>query len=420
MVGIGGYGHYYLEEILKEEAFGRCRLVAAVEPFPENAGLALELKRSGVPILDRLENVFAADVSVDLVVIASPIHRHVPQSITALENGCHVLCDKPLGAVVQEADRLIRFMGEQPGLKVWIGYQWSFSEAVQSLKAEIRSGRLGRPTRFKTLCFWPRDLAYYRRNDWAGRTQDRDGRWVLDSPANNAMAHFLHNMFFLLGEEAGQSAQPAEVTAEAYRVFPIQNFDSVACRVLTTRGAELLFYASHAVPEAQGPKFHLTCEKADVSCSGAGENIVCRSSQGREIDLGAPESGHQFTKLFAALEGAAESLSPTEDANERTGKQRSREETVLCGPVAARPQTVCVNAIQDSVGEVTDLSASRGHEEPDGRVWIEGLSEAFGAAYEQGILPSETGLSWTKRGESVDARQYRYFPGGVLPEERDP
>ena len=400
MVGIGGYGRYYLEELLKEEAAGRCRLTAAVDPFPENADLALTLKRSGVPLFDRLEDVFAAAVPVDLVVIASPIHRHVPQSLTALANGCHVLCDKPLGAAVQDADRLIRSMQDNPDLRVWIGYQWSYSEAVQSLKAEIRSGRLGRPARFKTLCFWPRDLAYYRRNAWAGRIRDKDGRWILDSPANNAMAHFLHNMFYLLGEEIGGSAQPAEVTAEAYRAFPIQNYDSVACRVLTTLGVELLFYASHAVPESRGPMFHLTCEKADVACAGAGKSIVCRSGRGREIDLGAPEGEHQFKKLFEALRGAAE----------------TEGRPVLCGPEAARPQTVCINGIQDSVGEAADLSSSRGHTEPDGRVWIEGLSEAFSAAYEKGTLPSETGLSWTRRGKPVDVRRYRYFPGGIPPE----
>jgi predicted dehydrogenase len=403
LVGIGGYGHYYLEELLKEAASEKSRLVAAVDPYPENTRLGLTLKQSGIPLFDRLEDVFAAAIPADLAVIASPIHWHVPQSLTALEHGCHVLCDKPLGAVVQEADRLIRVQ-HNTGLRVWIGYQWSFSEPVQALKAEIRSGRLGTPKKFKTLCFWPRDLAYYERNAWAGRLQDREGRWILDSPANNAMAHFLHNMLYLLGEEVDQSAQPVEVTAEAYRAFPIQNYDSVACRILTTRGVELLFYASHAVPAAQGPRFHLTCEEADVACADAGASIVCRSGRGRELDLGAPEAGHQFRKLFDAIKGVME----------------VKSHTVLCGPEAARPQTVCINGIQESVGEVTDLSSSRGRAESDGHIWIEGLSEAFNEAYERGILPSETGLPWTKRGNPVDVGHYRYYPGGILPEESDP
>jgi predicted dehydrogenase len=412
LVGIGGYGHCYLEELLEVAASEKCRLVAAVEPYPENTRLGLTLKQSGIPLFDRLEDVFAAAIPADLVVIASPIHWHVPQSLTALEHGCHVLCDKPLGAVVQEADRLISAQ-QNTGLRVWIGYQWSFSESVQALKAEIRSGRLGTPKTFKTLCFWPRDLAYFKRNAWAGRLRDPDGRWVLDSPANNAMAHFLHNMLYLLGEEVDQSAQPAEVTAEAYRAFPIQNYDSVACRILTARGVELLFYASHAVPAAQGPMFHLTCEEADVACADTGASIVCRSSRGREFDLGAPDGGHQFQKLFDALNAVAEAKSAGQ------GRMGSEGQPVLCGPEAARSQTVCINGIQESVGEVTDLTNSQGRTESDGRIWIEGLSEAFSEAYERGVLPSETGLSWTKRGKCVDVRDYRYYPGGIPPEERE-
>jgi hypothetical protein len=53
-------------------------------------------------------------------------------------------------------------------------------------------GMLGRPKRLKTLVLWPRDFAYYNRNDWAGKKTDQNGRPVLDSVAHNATSHFLH------------------------------------------------------------------------------------------------------------------------------------------------------------------------------------------------------------------------------------
>jgi len=41
-----------------------------------------------------------------------------------------------------------------------IGYQWSYSEGIQSLKKDILSGLFGKPIRMKSLCLWPRDFAY--------------------------------------------------------------------------------------------------------------------------------------------------------------------------------------------------------------------------------------------------------------------
>jgi predicted dehydrogenase len=409
MVGIGGYGHHYLKTLWEEVSRDEARLVAAVDPFPENAPLSPKIRQAGIPLFSHPDEMHASGLDPDLVVIASPIHEHVPQSVSALEHGCLVLCDKPVAASVQDADRLIRAEASADR-SVLIGYQWSYSEAVQEMKRRIRAGDLGRPVRFKTLCLWPRDLAYFRRNDWAGRIRSSGGRWVLDSPANNAMAHFLHNLLYLLGDRADTSAQPVEVTAEAYRAFPIENYDSVACRILTACGTELLFYASHAVPEAAGPVFHLEFEDAEAECGEEGGGIVCRDPRGLQLNLGSPDSDHQFRKLFEAVRIAAAAVG---------NREESAGTRVLCGPGAARAQTVCVNGIQDSVGDIPDLSRSHSREGEGGRLWIEGLSEAFQDAFRKGVLPSEAGAAWAKRGKTVDLRDYAYFPGGSHPEGSD-
>jgi predicted dehydrogenase len=372
-----------------------------VEPYTDRALLYSELEQSGLPVFPQLNQLFDAGISPDLVVISSPIQEHVSQSCLALEHGCHVLCDKPLGATVQDANQLIA-AEKAAGRIVGIGYQWSYSSAIQKLKEEIQSGRWGRPLRFKALCLWPRERAYYLRNDWAGRIRDAQGRWVLDSPANNAMAHFLHNLLYLLGAETHLSAKPVSVTAEAYRVFPIENYDSVACRILTDEGVELLFYASHAVPAAQGPTFQLAFKDMQVNCGSQNQEILCSDRQGRTISLGSPESDSQFNKLLESIKMAAQG-----EVNK-----------AVCGPVAARSQTLCVNGIQESVGDPLDLSRSQVRREESGRIWIQGLAEAFQEAFQLDILPSELGLSWTQQGKSVDLREYAFYPGGKVPDEQ--
>ena len=88
---------------------------------------------------------------------------------------------------------------------------------------------------------------------------------MLDSPANNAMAHFLHNALFLLGPAMDRSARPAEVQGELYRALPIESADTVACRVRTEAGADVLFLASHATELAIDPRFRLECDDAVIT-----------------------------------------------------------------------------------------------------------------------------------------------------------
>jgi len=267
MVAIGGYGYYYLRALLDEVPAASAALAGVVDPEAWASAAWPAVNALGVPVVDTVEAFFDAGHSADLTVVVSPIHFHVPQTAAALERGSHVLCDKPLGAASADAEALAA-LRDRARRSVMIGYQWSFSAAIQAVKRDLLDGRYGRPRRLATLCAWPRDLAYYTRNAWAGRLRDGvTGAPVLDSPANNAMAHFLHNAFFLLGPATHLSAMPARVTAEMARVFPIESADTAACRVVTRDGCEVLFLASHATEAPIQPRFRLECDRGTIAVS---------------------------------------------------------------------------------------------------------------------------------------------------------
>jgi predicted dehydrogenase len=397
MVGIGGYGHFYLKTLLEEFPPGRIDLCGVVDPVVERSDYYPEIRRRGIPNFSSIEDFYASGRSARLAVIASPIHYHVPQSCVALGHGSHVLCDKPIGATVQEADELIGAR-DASGKWVMIGYQWSYSGAIQLLKRDIMAGAFGKPLRLKTLCLWSRDDAYYHRNDWAGKIQDAEGRWVLDSPVNNAMAHFLHNMFYVLGEDVARSAQPKETTAELYRANPIENYDTAACRIFTDDGAELLFYVSHATLGDRGPVFEFEFEDAVVSFGEYTDDIVAQDKQGREKRYGSPDADHQFRKLFEAVEAVNAPV------------------PIVCGVETARSQTVCINGIQESMPDIVTFPRSViQRDEELQRWWVKGLDEVLVKCYQKGVLPSESGVPWAKAGWMVDLEDYHYFPGGVKP-----
>jgi predicted dehydrogenase len=398
-IGIGGMGHHYLQTLLAESKTGRIQLQAAVDPFPETAELYGELKRIGIPVFPKLEDVFSGGLSADLVVVSSPLQFHVEQSLEALQAGCHVLCEKPLAATVQDADVLIH---ETQKSSKWIriGYQWSYTDAIRGLKKNILSGRFGKPLRARALYLWPREAAYYRRNNWAGRIKDKEGKWVLDSPAASAMAHDLHNLLFLLGEKMDRSVEPKEVLAELYMANPVENYDTIACRIKTKNGVELLFYASHAVREVRGPFFKIEFEEAVVSFGEKEEGIVAETESGESIACGSPQDENPFIKLYESLEAVR------------------RFVPVVCGPEAARAQTLCVNGIQEATDAVRDFQPPMLRRD-EKQIWAEGLSEALDVCYRKGMLPSEADFPWGYEARKVNLEEYVYFPGGMPPAETE-
>jgi predicted dehydrogenase len=396
MVAIGGYGFHYFKTLLEELHPSHCHVAGIVDPMAKQSRMWPVVSLLGVPVRPTVEEFYAEGHRADLAVISSPIHWHVPQSVVALEHGTSVLCDKPIGATVQEAEELIRAR-DRSGRWAMIGYQWSLSSAILALKRDILAGRFGRPIRLSTICCWPRDLSYYGRNDWAGRLRhEATGRWVLDSPANNAMAHYLHNLLFVLGPELHLSARPRSVQAEMYRANAIESCDTAACRVITDQGTELLFYASHATERTIAPRFRLEFEQAVVACGESdGGGIIAKLRTGEEMPYGSPDDTPQFHKLVAAL-----------DRVRGTGP-------IVCGPEAAMSQTLAVNGMHESVTAIPPFPEAmlRREQSPD-RVYAAGLDDVLLRCYRDGSLPAEAGAPWAVAGRTVSLAGYRHFPGG--------
>ncbi len=396
--GIGGYGGFYLEELFHLQERGFVSIAGVVEPAPQHSPHIARIKSYNIPVFDHLREFYANHAS-DLAVIASPLQFHAEQTQLALQNGSHVLCDKPLCTVVQDGHSVIRIRDENNRL-VLVGYQWSYSQAIQALKSDLSAGVWGAPLRIKTICLWPRGKTYYSRNKWAGRIQTADGRWVLDSPAHNAMAHFLHNLLYLCGGDVDRSAEPAAVTGEIYKANPIENFDSVACRIKLKNQTECFFLASHAVESDAGPFFHLECEEADIHYEGPGTGIYAEDKKGKIKLYGDPDAECQFTKLTHAVEAVY--------ANRG----------VVCGPEAALPQVVCVNGLQDGFPQIPVISSEYIETVRDRELlFVPGLKETMLRCYRDWVLPHSTGAAWSRKGHTVSLAGYDFFPR--MPQEKE-
>ena len=372
VVGLGGYGEVYLSALLDGPSATRCHIVGAVDPEPERCTRLSDLEARDVPRYDDLAACYAKRTAT-LAVISSPIQLHADHTCEVLAHGTHVLVEKPAAAVPPDVDRMIEARDEA-GRFVAVGFQWSFAESILDLKRDILSGRFGAPHGGRCLTLWSRPESYYARNAWAGKRHDDAGRWILDSPACNAMAHDLHNLLFLFGGAMDRSAEPVGVAARLARVNDIETFDTVAARVVVESGAEVLFLASHAVGEHEQvePRFVLQFDEATVTFPGEAAPIVAECKDGSRVEYASPHATPQVAKLWIGV-----------DAVNGVAK-------IACGLEATRPHAACIQAFEVSGTIVQDFAEERvcRTETAAGPLrWVEGLSPAFQKSYETGDWP---------------------------------
>src|SRR3954447_25076803 len=92
-----------------------------------------------------------ADADVDAVYIPLPNHMHVPWSLRAIEAGKHVLCEKPIGLSVIEAEALVNAAAVRPQLKVMEAFMYRFHPQWQTARQLVRDGEIGELRTINTL-----------------------------------------------------------------------------------------------------------------------------------------------------------------------------------------------------------------------------------------------------------------------------
>jgi predicted dehydrogenase len=84
-----------------------------------------------------------SDRNVDAVYIPLPNHLHVRWSLRALKAGKHVLCEKPIGLSVAEAEQLAGAAAAHPKLKVMEAFMYRFHPQWQTARRLVREGHIG-------------------------------------------------------------------------------------------------------------------------------------------------------------------------------------------------------------------------------------------------------------------------------------
>jgi predicted dehydrogenase len=112
---------------------------------PERLGVLAKVFPSinGVKTAEEIIN----DKDIDAVVVATPVFTHFALAKKALENGKHVLIEKPMTSTVAQAEELIE-LAAQKGLTLMADHTFLYTGAVQKMKELIDTGIVGTPSYF--------------------------------------------------------------------------------------------------------------------------------------------------------------------------------------------------------------------------------------------------------------------------------
>jgi predicted dehydrogenase len=190
---------------------------------------------------DALEMLQKEDL--DLVSIATPNKFHHPYALAAFDEGCHVLCEKPMAMNAAQAREMLE-ASKKAGKRLMINFAYRFRDVSWAMKKQVESGLLGEIYYARTL--WNRRRGLPRFGGWFGQKELSGGGPLIDLGV-----HRLDLALWLMGYP-----KPAWILASAYdpiatdlakrenKVYDVE--DMAAAHIRFENGASLSLEASWA------------------------------------------------------------------------------------------------------------------------------------------------------------------------------
>ncbi len=109
-----------------------------------------------------------ADDKVDAVYLPLPNNLHLGWAVEAMNNGKHVLCEKPLALNAQQAEEMVETAADN-GVILSEAFMYRYHPMQQEVAGLVRGGNLGEPRLVRaSFSFMQTDEADYRRDPGMG------------------------------------------------------------------------------------------------------------------------------------------------------------------------------------------------------------------------------------------------------------
>jgi predicted dehydrogenase len=173
VIGVGGMGSVHTRYLQAGE-LPRCTLTAICDVEPK----ALEPYEDIKKFSNSAELIRSGDV--DAVLIATPHYAHTTIGIDALEQGLHVLTEKPISVHKADCERLIAAHKNKDQV-FGVMFQLRTDPSYMKLKEVIDRGDLGAIQRVNwIITTWFRSEAYYASGGWRATWRGEGGGVLLN------------------------------------------------------------------------------------------------------------------------------------------------------------------------------------------------------------------------------------------------
>ena len=189
IVGLGNMGRFHVD-YLEKGAVSRCELVAVSDAYPA----ALERYQGRLKTYEDCGKMIRSG-DIDALIIATPHFLHTTLGIDALENGLHVLVEKPISVHKADCERLIAAHKDDKQVFAAM-FQQRLEPKYKKIRSLIQNGDLGRIVRVNWLITdWYRTDAYYASGGWRATWKGEGGGVLL-----NQCPHNLDMLYWLCGK----------------------------------------------------------------------------------------------------------------------------------------------------------------------------------------------------------------------------
>jgi predicted dehydrogenase len=138
VLGYGYWGPHLVRNFMGRDD---CTVSAVADRRPDRVA-ALRRLYPGIEVVAEAEEALRR-ADVDAVAIATPVDTHFPLVKRALEQGKHVVVEKPLAGSVAEAEELVALAAARRRV-LMVDHTFLYTGAVQLLKRLVADGSLGR------------------------------------------------------------------------------------------------------------------------------------------------------------------------------------------------------------------------------------------------------------------------------------
>jgi len=121
--------------------------------------------------------------SIDVVTIATESGYHADIAIYCMDNGKHVICEKPMALSIEDSDKMIE-TARKNNVKLAVSHQNRFNPPIQKLRNAIENNRFGKLVNGTARILWNRNMNYYKQASWRG-TWELDGGTLMNQCIHN-------------------------------------------------------------------------------------------------------------------------------------------------------------------------------------------------------------------------------------------